>query len=190
MNTNWKLTVTFLAALGCIITTLARLHAQTPEAGWYRIYSDDKKASVLFPNKAETIKTTTDKTPAGKVSTQVSEHQSEGLLFTISESRLPGLAVTFAGKDTIYKNAAGNVVNRAYGKQISTEKTKIDGHDALILRYECADFDEANHAGYRGLAVFVMVDKNLYLVNSMLSKETAGNVAMQDKLLKSLRIGG
>ena len=157
---------------------------------WYRIESQDGRASVLFPDRAEEMQELVDKTPGGNVVTQVAEYQGDGILMSISETKLPPLAATFAGPKIIFKNSKGSVLKSALGREISSKRIEVAGADAaMMLRYESVDFDDEDHPGYTGLAVFVIVDrKYVYVVNSMISKATPGNQAMQDKLLDSIRI--
>ncbi len=156
---------------------------------WHRVQSNDKKVSVLFPNKAETFKTLTDKTPAGSVKTEVSTYEGDGVLFTISDSKIPGLALTFAGSGTILKNAAASVVSKAFAKLDSSTNQKIDGAPGVVVRYEASDFKKKDHPGYHGIAIIFIVDGRLYTINSILSKESADNKAAQEKLLKSIQVG-
>lgn len=156
---------------------------------WYRVESSDGRASVLFPNQAEDVREMVDKTPGGKVTTRVAEHQGEGIMLTISETKLPTMAMSFAGPKLIFSNAKGKVLGKAFGREISSESIEVDGADAsMVLRYESVDFDDPNHPGYAGMAIFTIVEEYIYVINSMLSKATPGNEAMQEKLLGSLRI--
>ena len=157
---------------------------------WYRVESNDGRASVLFPDRAEEIQELVDKTPGGNVVTQVAEYQGDGILMSISETKLPPLAATFAGPKIIFKNSKGSVLKSALGREISSKRIEVAGADAaMMLRYESVDFDDEDHPGYTGLAVFVIVDKKyVYVVNSMISKKTPDNQAMQDKLLDSIQI--
>ena len=156
---------------------------------WYRVESHDGRASVLFPNRAEETEELVKRTPGGNVVTRVAQHQGDGILMSISESKLPGLAVAFAGPKIIFKNSKGSVLDSAIGREISSKRIEIDGANAaMVMRYESVDFEDSSHPGYAGMAVFVMLDKYVYVVNSMISKQTPDNKAMQDKLLHSIRI--
>lgn len=171
-------------ALLCIVATVA---ASAEE--WYRVESADARASVLFPNPADELTELVDKTPAGAVVTRVAKHQGDGILMSISGSTLPKLAVRFAGPNIIFSNAKGGVLKEAFGKEVSSRRIEVENADAALeLRYEAVDFEDEAHPGYTGLAVFVMDGTHLYVVNSMLSKNTPDNQAMQAKLLGSIRI--
>lgn len=174
------------------IIALCVLFSPSPgsAADWFQVYSNDKKVSVMFPHKAETFETLTSDSLAGSVKSEVVRHQEDGILLTISDSKLPGLALAFAGNDTILKNGAAGVINKALGKEISSEKTTISGTQALVLKYAAADFDEAGHPGYSGLAILVVVDGHLYIINSVLTKENPQTKATQQRLLESVKISG
>tara|TARA_R110000850_G_scaffold9196_32_gene34051 strand:+ start:2976 stop:3536 length:561 start_codon:yes stop_codon:yes gene_type:complete len=175
---------TLFAAIAILLSSSLRLEA----ADWYTVQSDDKKISVLFPHKAEQFEVVTSSSPAGKVETQVAKHQEDGILLTVSSTQLPGLAVAFAGSKVILENAANGVLSKAYGKEVSSKSTEIGGAPALVLRYEAADFQNASHGGYQGLAIIIMIDKKLYTINTMLSKENSETKAMQDRLLNSIKV--
>ena len=159
-------------------------------ADWFQVSSNDKKVSVMFPHKAETFEVVTSDSPAGSVKTEVVKHQEDGILLTISDSKLPGLAVAFAGDDTILKNGAAGVINKALGKEISSEKTTISGASALVLKYAAADFQKAGHPGYSGLAVLFVVKGHLYVINSVITKENPQTKATQQRLLDSIKVSG
>ncbi len=180
-------TTTYLSVLFACFCSIHPAPAAAEE--WYRIESADGRASVLFPNPADDLTELVSKTPAGSIVTRVAEHQGDGILMSISGSTLPRLAVMFAGPNILFSNAKGSVLHEAFGREISSESIEIENADAAMeLRYEAADFEDEDHPGYTGLAVFVIDGKQLYVVNSMISKRTADNQAMQAKLLGSIAL--
>ncbi len=185
MKIQFTTTTHFLLPL---LAALALVPAAAHAADWFTVTSNDKKVSVMFPHDAKQFDTMSTKTPAGAVKTEVVKHSQDGIMLTISDSAIPGIAMMFAGKDTILKNGAAGVVNSAFGKEISSEKTTIDGAPGLVLRYESADFNNPDHPGYSGLAVLFVVDKHLYTINSMLTKENADTKATQERLLNSIKV--
>ena len=182
----------FRSPLFALLAGLCLTFSSPAEAeDWHLVESADGRASVLFPNPADEITELVDKTPAGSVVTRVAQHQGDGILLSISASELPRLAVRFAGPKVLFSNAKGGILNEAFGREISSRRIEIGNADAAMeLRYEAVDFDDEQHPGYTGLAVFVLDGTRLYVVNSMLSKETPDNQAMQAKLLGSIRIEG
>ncbi len=157
-------------------------------ADWFTVTSNDKKVSVMFPHKGDKFETVTSSTPAGKVKTEVVKYQGDGIMLTISDSPIPGLAMTFASKDTILKNGAAGVISKAFGKEVSSEKKNIGGAPGLVLRYEAADFTKKDHPGYSGLAILFVHKKSMYTINSILTKANAETKAIQDKLLGSIKV--
>ena len=176
--------------LATLFATFALVTSSASAADWFTVQSNDKKLTVMFPNKAETFETVTSATPAGSVATEVVKHMGDGIMLTISDSPLPGLAVAFASKERILKGGADGVISQAFGREISSEKTTIGGADAMILTYESADFEKADHPGYNGLAVILYKDGHLYVINSVITKENAENKAIQERLLSSIKVGG
>ena len=129
------------------------------------------------------------RTPAGAVVTYVSEYQDDDILLSISESKLPGLVAAFAGPGMIFKSSKGNLLHYAHGREVSSERIDMEGADAaLVMHFESVDFDEKDRPGFSGLAIIVMASPYVYVVNSMITKETAGSKAFQEKLVNSLTI--
>ena len=185
---KWRRKMTLDRLFAVVILCCCGL-AEASAEDWYRVQSGDGRASVLFPNPADDVRELTDKTPGGKVVTRVAEHHGEGILMTISGSKLPRLAMTFGGTKVIFNNAKASVLSKAYGSELSSEDSEIEGADAaLVMRYEAPDLEHEEHPGYAGLAVFVIVGRHIYVVNSAISKHTPDNEAMQEKLLGSIEI--
>ena len=180
------------SCLGPVLLSAALIACAQPAAAaeeWYRVQSRDGRASVLFPFIPEDVKELKTRTPGGSVVTRVAEHQGDGILLSISASKLPRLAVSFAGPDFILENSKGGVLSSAIGREVSSEPLELDGAKAaLVMRYEAAHFEDASHPGFSGLALFAFVDSYVYVINSMISKNTPDNEAMQDKLLRSFRL--
>jgi hypothetical protein len=163
---------------------------------WHRISSVDGRASVMFPVALDEnkVRTSVERTPAGKATTRMLEYQDEGMLFTISGTELPGLAIRLAGKTTILKKSKEGLLSKAYSKETSyVEYDVLKGPKAMLLKYDSANLQKEGHPGYNGFAVLFVLGKKLYVVNSMLEKGTDGatrdkNLAAQEKLLKSIKI--
>ncbi len=175
-------------ALLSVALMACALPAQAAEE-WYRVQSRDGRASVLFPFIPEDVTELRTRTPGGSVVTRVAEHQGDGILLSISASQLPRLAVRFAGPEFILDNSKGGVLSSAIGRELSSEPLELEGaRAALVMRYEAAHFEDERHPGFAGLALFAFVDSYVYVINSMISKSTPDNEAMQEKLLRSFRI--
>jgi hypothetical protein len=163
---------------------------------WHRIPSVDGRASVMFPIPLDEnkVRTTVDKTPAGKATTRMLEYQDEGMLFTISGTELPGLAVQLAGETTIMKKSKEGLLSKAYSKEASyVQYDGLKGPKAMLLKYDSANLQKEGHPGFKGFAVLFLLGNKLYMVNSMLENGTDEttqdeNLAAQEKLLKSIEI--
>ena len=163
---------------------------------WHRIPSVDGRASVMFPVPLDEnkVRTTVDKTPAGKATTRRLEYQDEGMLFTISGTVLPGLAIQLAGETTIMKKSKEGLLSKAYSKEASyVQYDGLKGPKAMLLKYDSANLKKEGHPGFKGFAVLFVLGKKLYVVNSMLENGTDEatqdeNLAAQEKLLKSIEI--
>jgi hypothetical protein len=172
--------VVILLAFAVLIASLAGA-----EDEWHRVASVDGNVSVLFPVRIDQHHTLPEKTPAGPVVTEVQEYRGDGVVFSISESKVPAFALTVAGKKGIIGNAKKSVLREAEGREVSYEKEQIDDTKGWVLLYE-SDSEEED---YSGLAFFFVVNKTLYVVNSMMSNATAANIAAQQRLLHSIHAG-
>lgn len=163
---------------------------------WHRITSVDGRASVMFPVPVDEdkVQTTVDLTPAGRATTRMLEYQDEGMLFTISGTELPGLAIRLAGKSMILERTKEGLLSKAYSKETSYDHYDgLKGSKAMLLKYHSANFNKKGHPGFNGLAVLFVLDGKLYMVNSMLEHGTDAatqdkNLVAQEKLLKSIEI--
>jgi hypothetical protein len=67
-------------------------------------------------------------------------------------------------------------------------ETKIGGEPAIVLEYRVPDYDDEDHPGYRGIAIALLVDESLYVINGILTKEDPKAKAKQQKLLGSIQV--
>ena len=175
-----------------LVTTLAAAMMTSPEAlakeEWVRVKSHDGRASVLFPEKPKEIKTTSRRSPAGKVETRKAQYEEEGALLSIAGTPLPRAALRFAGADKILRNAAEGVVGNHYAKKISEKRTQISGQPAVILEFRVPDYEDGNHPGYRGISIALLVDQTLYVITGILTREDPKAKAKQQKLLGSIQV--
>ncbi len=185
----------YRTALQILATSMAFAGASMAE-GWHRIASADGKASVLFPVPLDPskVRTMEDRTPAGKTTTRVLTYQDDGKLFTISSTQLPGLAVRLAGEEKVLKKSKEKLLAKAYSEEVSYEQyTGTDVAKVMVLKYDSANYEKEGHPGFTGVAAMFVVDKKLYVINSMLTKgqdeeKKAANLAAQKKLLRSVKI--
>lgn len=155
---------------------------------WVRVVSHDKKVSVLFPSKPDKVEELSRKSPAGTINTRRAQYESDGALLSIAGTKLPNAALKLAGTDNILRNAAEGILANYLGKKVSENKTKISGEPAVILEYLVPDYEKKDHPGYRGIAIALLVDKTLYVINGILTKEDPKSKANQQKLLGSIQV--
>jgi hypothetical protein len=145
---------------------------------WVRVSSRDEKVSVLFPTDIQkTLKTQVDKTAAGKVESRFGDYMGDGIIFTASGSELPFLARA-AGERIIFNNSKKTFLKQAEGTEVSFTETAIGGAPARALIY--------TGPNYKGRALFTIVNKRLYVINSQISKPSAANSAAEKKLFDSV----
>jgi len=155
---------------------------------WVRVVSHDNKVSVLFPSQPDKVEELSRKCPAGTIHTRKAQYESDGALLSIAGTKLPNAALKLAGTDKILRNAAEGVLANYLGKKVSENKTKINGEPAVILEYIVPDYEKKDHPGYRGVAIALLVDKTLYVINGILTNEDPKSKANQEKLLGSIQV--
>jgi hypothetical protein len=178
----------FLVVVAALIAAFILTPQVSAEERWVRVVSHDEKVSALFPTQPEKIETLSRKSPAGTIKTRRAQYESEGVLLTIAGTKLPKAALRLAGTDKILRNAAEGVLGTYLAKKTSQRKTKIGGEPAVILEYRVPDYDDEEHPGYRGIAIALLVDQTLYVINGILTKEDPKSKGMQEKLLGSIQV--
>lgn len=174
--------VVAVTLVGCAFPALAA-------DDWHSVRSSNGKASVLFPVVPSNVKELKTHTPGGTIVTRVAEYQDKGIILTISDTKLPRLVEAFGGPQFVLDNSKKNVLSNAFGREISSQALHIKGAKAaLVMHYDAAHLWNEKHPGFAGLAMIAFVGSDVYVVNSMISKDTPGNEAMQEKMLKSFRV--
>ena len=154
---------------------------------WKRIKSKDSKISALFPvDIRKNPQTQTDRTIAGKVESKFGEYYGDGIMLAASASDLPRLAL--AAKDQkIFESSKKTFLSQAKGKESSFKPSTIAGVPARVLLYK-GDAYQGRGEPYEGRAVFMIVNKRMYVINSVISKGTAANKASEKKLFDSIQV--
>ena len=177
-----------LTAAAFFITASTLCSQLSAKAAWVRVMSDDKRASVLFPSRPDKVETLSRKSPAGTINTRRAQYERAGIQLSIAQTKLPRAALTFAGPDKILRHAVAGILAKDLGQALSETKTKIGGEPAVIVEYRVPDYDHEDHPGYRGIAIALLVDRTLYVVNGMLTDEDPKAKAKQQKLLGSIQV--
>ena len=160
----------------------------TADEKWVRVFSKDKKVSVLFPTQPQKFETVKRKSPAGTIETRRARYETDKVLFVINGTTLPGVALAFASTDKILGNAVEGVLATYLGTKVSEKRIRIDGEPAVVLEYRIPDYEDEDHPGYQGIAIALLVDGALYVVNGILTKEDPKAKAKQRKLLGSIQV--
>jgi hypothetical protein len=154
---------------------------------WKRVSSKDGKLSALFPTDIkENLQTQTDKTIAGKVTSYFGEYYGDGILLAGSGADIPLLARA-AGDSAIYDGSKKTFLDEAQGTEISFKEITVSGVPARELIYEGAAY-RGEGEPYQGRAYLIMVNKRLYVINSVITKPTPENKADEEKLLTSIEV--
>jgi hypothetical protein len=177
-----------LAVIAALVAASIIPPRVSAEETWVRVTSHDNKVSVLFPSHPDKIETLSRKSPAGTINTRRAQYETEGVLLSISGTQLPSAALKLAGTNKILRNAAQGVLDTYLGKKVSEKKMKISGEPAVVLEYLVPDYDDKDHPGYRGIAIALLVDQTLYVVNGILTREDPKSKANQQKLLGSIEV--
>lgn len=154
---------------------------------WERISSKDDNISALFPKGIrDKTQTQIDKTPAGKVKSIFGEHHGHGILIAGSGADLPRLARS-AGNKMIFSGSKKTFLDQAKGTETSFTKTTVDGVPAWSLIYKGAAY-RGKGQPYQGQALFVIVNKRIYIFNVVTTKPSAENRELKKKLFTSIKV--
>ena len=154
---------------------------------WKRVTSKDGKVSALFPiDIRKNLQSQTDRTLAGKVESKFGEFYGDGIMLAGSASDLPRLAL--AAKDQrVFESSKKTFLAQAKGKEMSFKASTVAGIPARVLLYK-GDAYQGKGKPYQGRAVFMMVNKRMYVLNSVISKANVANKASEKKLFESVRV--
>ena len=154
---------------------------------WQTVEGPKGKVSVMIPKPVAT-KETEKKTLAGTLKTLVRKWDGSTAAYDFSYTEVPEIAIKIAGAEKIIDNAKGNVLSRAFGKEISFGEVTFDGQKAQHLVYETAHLEDDTHPGFHGEAYLFVLDGVLYVVNVM--TESDAETAELKKFLSSVKIKG
>ncbi|WP_309399275.1 hypothetical protein [Cerasicoccus maritimus] len=150
---------------------------------WQSVSINSDKVTLTMPGKP-TEKNESSSSIVGDVNTQIYKVvvPDDGNV-TIACSDLPGAALFFAGKDTIYGNAKGKFLSGAYGKELSWDPITYEGIDGMKLMFQTPPLK--GHPGYDGEAQFYLVGDYLYVIS--VTDLVGSDLKMQDKVFTSLK---
>ncbi|MFK5923991.1 MAG: hypothetical protein QM496_17585 [Verrucomicrobiota bacterium] len=169
-----------------ILSTTLFCHSLQAEE-WKRINSKDGNISALFPKGIQDkAQTQIDKTPAGKVKSTFGEYYGNGILIAGSAADLPRLARA-AGHKNIFNGSKKTFLDQAKGTELSFTKTTVDDVPAWSLTYKGAAY-RGKGEPYQGQALFVIVDKRIYIFNAVTTKPSTENQALEKKLFTSIKV--
>ena len=155
----------------------------------YVATGDDGLFTVRFPFPFTEMRRTRG-TLVGEVKTVIYRSQTPRAIFGVSVTRLPGMALTFAGhggvmaeaRDTILKDYAVEDDKRQY------EETTFLGHEARRLTYASAHAPEPV-AEVRGQAVFFFVGNTLVTINTAYAAGDAELASAAEAFFRSFKLG-
>ncbi|MGI9244213.1 MAG: hypothetical protein ACR2RV_25670 [Verrucomicrobiales bacterium] len=174
--------------LATILLGVAALLPQSAVAeDWKRVTSKDGKISALFPvDIRKNPKTQVDRTLAGKVESKFGEYYGDGIMLAGSGSDIPRLALAASDK-RIFESSKKTFLAQAKGKELSFKASKLAGVTAWVLLYK-GDAYQGKGEPYQGRAFFLIVNKRMYVLNSVISKATPANKASEKKLFDSVKV--
>lgn len=117
------------------------------------------------------------KSPVGKIKAHRYVAQDANGHFTIEVSQLPGIAVAFGGRKTIYRRA-----EKAFLKK--TQSTKLASHWQKVQGIPVHQLSFIGSQGQQGEAWFLLVGKKLYV----LVGKSQNNLAAVQAFLSSFRL--
>ena len=173
----------FLLVPLLVVISISNLQAQDDE--WHLVKSQDGAVEAMLPGPAKK-KLNKKKTLAGTITTKVLEFHTDEVEFTITSTKLSKFLRRFANDEKLYKRAKSEILNKSFGEEKSLKEVEIDGVPARELHYEVVHFEDEDHNGYQGVAVFVVLNDKIYVANAIMEKED-GNLDLK-KFRDSIKI--
>lgn len=150
----------FATAIACLFLVSA---AHAVDRDWQTVSVNDGKLTIKMPGKP-TITTKSDSSIVGDVTSKIYKvNVPDDGNVTVDCSDLPGAALFFAGKDTIFGNAKGKFLAGAFGKQLSWDSVTTSGQTGMKLMFQTPPMD--GKPGYDGEARFFLVGDYLYVIS-------------------------
>lgn len=157
--------------------------AQGGEVVWQPFRSEAGRFVVDMPGQPE-VENRQRKSFIGNIAIHLFVGMDQHDSYTVEYSDLPGLAVTFAGDSTIYDHAKGELLLKTLGKQVSFEKTTLNGLRGVRLVYETPRMQD--HPRMHGESYMFLIDKRLYVVDATVSFDHSQDKAR--RFFKSFQI--
>jgi len=156
----------------------------TGESEWRVFHSKKGRFSAAFPG-TPTKKETHTESFIGTTTNHIFVVWNDQRKFTVDYSDLPGLAVTFAGHDTIYNHTKGALLKKTLSKETSYEDITVQGIDGKRLAYDMPPIK--GHPEMHGQAYLLLDDGRLYVFDAQLPVSDKEKAAQ--RFLSSIRIG-
>ncbi|WP_309386610.1 hypothetical protein [Cerasicoccus frondis] len=173
----------FVVLAPCVFCAAA---AFADDMNWQTVSVNNNKVTLEMPGKP-TETTESSSSIVGSVDTQIYKVivADDGNV-TIACSDLPGAALFFAGKDTIFGNAKGKFLSGAYGKELSWDPITYEGIDGMKLMFQTPPMN--GKPGYDGEAQFFLVGDYLYVIS--VTDLVGHDLEMQKKVFPSVKFAG
>lgn len=165
---------TLVLFLSNILALCSPIHASTDNSApsWQQFKSEPGRFSVEMPAEPQPQQLQTTSF-IGTIIHYVFVSRDDDEVYTVSYSDLPGFALTFTGRNTIYNHAKGALLLQTLGKEFSYQDTTLNGIRGKHLVYDMPD--PKTDVDVRGEAHFFLVDKRLYVIdtNGLLERKQA-----------------
>ena len=157
--------VTLLAATTGLIVSAAQGDSKP---AWKKFELSDRRLSVLMPGTPET-KDIHYKSFIGDITTHQYSVTSGRDSYLVDFADLPGFAVAFAGKKSIYDHAKGALLKVTLSKSISFSDITLNGIKGKKLVYDTPS--KPGHPEMQGEARFFLVGDRLYSADAVVEMD-------------------
>ncbi len=139
----------------------------TPQEPWQSFRSsleDESFLSIKMPSNPE-LKESASRTPLGSVRHHDYANREKGATFLVSYSKLPKLAVRLAGSKTIFNNARGAILSKAFAEEVSFEPADSLNPEGMELVYQTCAI--GGMPSFKGSAQMYIEKGQLVILNSI-----------------------
>ncbi len=148
---------------------------------WQDFKSDGGHFSIQFPSAPKT-QTNHQDSVIGQVTNHIIVSHTDNSNFGVDYSDLPGFALEFVGKDTIYSHATGALLKKTLGMLRSSIDLNFQGQTGKHLIYDIPPVPDK--PALYGEAYMFLIDKRLYVIDATAPADTSTQV---HHFLNSLR---
>ena len=139
-------------------------------SSWHEFKPDDGRFSIQFPS-TPTLRTTHQESIIGDVTNPIFVAKTINSSYGVDYSDLPGFALSFISRDTLYSHATGALLKKTLGKLLSSTDIQYHGHTGKHLIYDIPPRPDV--PAMYGEAYLFLVNRRLFVIDATAPADTS-----------------